>query len=60
MFLLNMFKRTSNQNEEDKFDKISFKIDLKDNVPLYYDWNEGYTEEEELTPSHPLYYQIFP
>jgi len=60
MFLLKMFSRDSNLNEEEKYDKISFKIDLNENVPQYYDWNEGYTQEEEVTPSHPLYYQFFP
>ena len=43
MFLLKMFSRDSNLNEEEKYDKISFKIDLNENVPQYYDWNEGYT-----------------
>lgn len=60
MFLFKMFSRSSNQNEEEKFDRISFKIDLAENVPQFYDWNDGYTEEEELTPSHPLYYEFFP
>jgi hypothetical protein len=60
MFLLNLFGRSNSSNEE-KFDVISFKINLNDNVPQFQDWSEQNTiEEEELTPFHPLYYQIFP
>jgi hypothetical protein len=30
-------------------------------MPQFYDW-DGHTieEEEEITPFHPLYYQLFP
>jgi hypothetical protein len=38
-----MFSGSSNQNEEEKYDRISFKIDLAENVPQFYDWNDGYT-----------------
>lgn len=40
MFLLNLFGKSNNQNEEEKFDKMSFKIDLNDNVPKMHDWSE--------------------
>jgi len=57
MFLLNLFNKNSQQNEDEKYDKITFKIDLNDNVPKYEDWSEhGYIEDEELTPKHPLYH----
>ncbi len=60
MFLLNLFGKNKNSNE-DKFDVINFKINLNDNVPQFQDWSEqNIIEEEELTPSHPLYYKIFP
>ena len=60
MFLLNIFGKSSS-NSEEKCDVIGFKINVNDNVPQYHDWSEqNYVEEEELTPSHPLYYQIFP
>ena len=61
MFLWNMFKGGSGYAEEEKFDRIHFKINLNDHVPRFEEWNEQQWEDEEpLTPSHPLYSTIFP
>ena len=57
MFLLNLFGRSGSQSEDDKFDRISFKIDLNENVPKFQDTaDQPYIEEDELTPNHPMYY----
>lgn len=38
MFLLNLFGKNKNNNEE-KFDVINFKINVNDNVPQFQDWS---------------------
>jgi hypothetical protein len=45
MFLLNIFGKSNNSNEE-KCDVINFKINLNDNVPQYHDWSEQNFVEE--------------
>jgi len=61
MFIFNLFGKSNSMNDEEKYDRINFKIDLNENVPKMQEWAENeYQEEEELTPSHPQYYDIFP
>lgn len=61
MFLLNMFGRGGSSNEEEKFDRISFKINLNENVPQFHEWSgETIREDLPLQPTDPLYLQLFP
>ncbi len=61
MFLYNMFMRGTGKQEVTKYDRISFKIQLSENIPQFYESaTEKPYQEEELTPSHPLYYELFP
>lgn len=59
-FLFSMFSKGSRE-ELSKYDRISFKINLSEHIPQYYEAssNQAITEVE-LTPSNPLYYEIFP
>lgn len=44
-------------NEGPKFDRISFQVNLSDNIPQFYETNaQKGLEEQEITPDHPLYY----
>ena len=40
MFILNLFGKSNSEKEQEKLDKIHFKIDLNENVPKMQDWSE--------------------
>ncbi len=55
-FLFSMFGK-GNKEELSKYDRITFKINLSEHIPQYYEAtsNKAITETE-ITPDHPLYY----
>lgn len=59
-FLFNIFSK-NNKEELNKYDRITFKINLSDHIPQYYETSTNKpTIETEVTPDHPLYYTMFP
>lgn len=58
-FLYSMFGK-NNKEDLTKYDYITFKINLSDHIPQYYETTSNKAiVETEITPEHPLYYEIF-
>ena len=60
-YIYNMFIGKSTKQESAKHDRITFKINLSEHIPQYYEsYNNKVVQEAEITPDHPLYYELFP
>lgn len=60
-FIYNMFGGKGRKSESSKYDRISFKINLSEHIPQYYEsWSNKVPLETEITPDDPLYYELFP
>ena len=60
MFIRNLWGRTNSESTDlNKFDKITFDINPNENIPEISEEAKHTEQQEELTPSHPLYSKIF-
>ena len=61
MFLRNLLGRQSDETADlQKYDRITFNININENIPdISEEAKAVHDEEQELTPSHPLYYELF-
>jgi hypothetical protein len=61
MFLRNLLGRQTDETADlQKYDRITFNININENIPeISEEAKNIHEDEQELTPNHPLYFEIF-